>query len=442
LISHTTDGGQTWQTWKGGPGCDWYKAGGLFAFTGLDKAWSICIPTNGGNYIDPMYLRKSTDGGQTWNDVYSTEPNKGVGSGIASIYGLFFLDDDKSWVSTVTRSHDLSSQTIVRTTQNGGRSWNTLAGFDSGLYDLRFTSATIGYGLSGAILLGTTDGGNTWAQLYGEPVAPRHFKFFDAQNGVGISTAADLGAVSHTTDGGYTWKPTDSLKGSCGQGVMSRVLDISFPNSRDGWVLLDCRDRQGDGQERVLMRSTDSGATWRSVQTHNLPPEAQGRSGSVSFVDAKTGYIGSVAEGLQVTHDGGVTFTKIPTKLPDTYPEGLSIHFVTTDTGWLVGFGTWATTDGGMSWKLTFAGHVDRPVFDMLTDGHIWVSNRVFTGVNNYSTCGLLSKGSNSTTWTARRLGVCPAEISFADDMHGWLRDTSNYLYSTTDGGDTWAQLP
>jgi hypothetical protein len=81
-------------------------------------------------------------------------------------------------------------------------------------------------------------------------------------------------------------------------------------------------------------------------------------------------------------------------------------------------------------------------VFDMLADGHVWVSNRLFTGVSNYSTCGLLSKGSNSTTWTARRLAVCPAEISFADDAHGWLRDTSNYLYSTTDGGDTWAQLP
>jgi photosystem II stability/assembly factor-like uncharacterized protein len=55
---------------------------------------------------------------------------------------------------------------------------------------------------------------------------------------------------------------------------------------------------------------------------------------------------------------------------------------------------------------------------------------------------GLLSKSSKSSAWTVRILAVCPEEISFADEKHGWLRDTRNYLYSTTDGGNSWVMLP
>lgn len=66
LLSHTTDGGYTWQTWEGGPGCNWYKSGGYFSFTSLDTAWAVCVPSLGAEYENPMRLQKATNGGQTW----------------------------------------------------------------------------------------------------------------------------------------------------------------------------------------------------------------------------------------------------------------------------------------------------------------------------------------------------------------------------------------
>jgi photosystem II stability/assembly factor-like uncharacterized protein len=175
LLNHTTDGGQTWQTWQGRPGCNWYKSGAYIAFSGADTAWAVCVPTPGEQYQDPMYLHKSTDGGQHWFVVYSTDPGKGVGiespKGLASLGGLFFLDDNRGWVAAIVQERDYAWQTIVRSTQDGGRSWEDLARVDGGMYDLRFGSVTVGYALAGqsSILLGTSDGGKTWTRLYGAP---------------------------------------------------------------------------------------------------------------------------------------------------------------------------------------------------------------------------------------------------------------------------------
>ncbi|HYP19286.1 MAG TPA: hypothetical protein VEY08_04360 [Chloroflexia bacterium] len=175
LLNHSTDGGQTWRAWRGEPGCNWYKSGAYFAFSGADTAWVVCVPTPGEQYPDPMYLHKSTDGGQHWSIVYSTDPQKGLGTvsprGLASIESLFFLDDNRGWVATTIQNRDYAWQTVVRTTPDGGRSWETLAVVDGVMSDLRFESTTVGYALGGQwdSLLGTSDGGRTWTRLYGAP---------------------------------------------------------------------------------------------------------------------------------------------------------------------------------------------------------------------------------------------------------------------------------
>ena len=175
LLNHSTDGGQTWRTWRGEPGCNWYKSGAHFAFSGADTAWAVCVPTPGEQYPNPMYLHKSTDGGQHWSIVYSTGPQRGVGTASpnrwASVDGLFFLDDSRGWVATSIQDSDHKWQTVVRATPDGGHSWETLAAVDGVLSDLRFESPAVGYALGGQweSLLGTSDGGRTWTQLYGAP---------------------------------------------------------------------------------------------------------------------------------------------------------------------------------------------------------------------------------------------------------------------------------
>jgi photosystem II stability/assembly factor-like uncharacterized protein len=174
MLSHTTDGGQTWLTWQqGGPGCNWYKTGALFSFAGPDAGWAICIPSPGTDYADPLGMVKTTDGGQSWPAVESTEPDKGIVPhdlvGTASVEGLFFLDDNDGWVSALAPAfvpNRSSSQHILRRTQDGGHSWQTMAGLNVGLSQLQFENSTVGYGVNGPMLLGTTDGGEHWEAVY------------------------------------------------------------------------------------------------------------------------------------------------------------------------------------------------------------------------------------------------------------------------------------
>lgn len=176
MLIHTTDGGQTWLTWQhGGPGCNWYKTGtgGLFSYTGPNSAWAICFPYAGSQYADPLVMTKTTDGGQSWPTVESTELYKGVVPhdwvGDATIEGLFFIDDKTGWVTAVAPAFvpDRSaSQHNLRRTQDGGHSWQTVASLNVGLSQFQFENAMIGYGVSGPMLLGTTDGGEHWEAVY------------------------------------------------------------------------------------------------------------------------------------------------------------------------------------------------------------------------------------------------------------------------------------
>ncbi len=76
-----------------------------------------------------------------------------------------------------------------------------------------------------------------------------------------------------------------------------RVVSMSFPSMTAGWVLAD----RSDGT-RVLLKTTDAGATWAPSAT----PAATGAL-QVLFADTTNGWV--VGDGgLQATHDGGGTW--------------------------------------------------------------------------------------------------------------------------------------
>lgn len=115
--------------------------------------------------------------------------------------------------------------------------------------------------------------------------------------------------IEETTDGGQTWQ-TNALQ------VKSFVSEISFINSRDGWVCGNGGVAAGSSAFD-LFRTTDGGATWAKAQDAqqivNGAPGALpfgGDKNCPSFINATTGWVTGEEpvdnfRYFYVTHDGG-----------------------------------------------------------------------------------------------------------------------------------------
>jgi photosystem II stability/assembly factor-like uncharacterized protein len=264
-VSHTRDGGRTWQFILLKPLQFTY---GVF-FLGRDYGWVA-----GGN----GFVYRTTDGGASWDGhriiadlsfeaIYFISPMCGwvVGNfnrweGAGSIYHT--TDGGKSWVlqyhndadvllsvcfqdsleGWVAGNQALTYEKLLHTT-DGGKTWQQTL-FNSGtgwncLSTVTFVSHNVGFVYSelGAILK-TTNGGNSWYRkaVSGDLVNNVSFKtsvsFLDASNYRVTTYGSDLNLIiKRTRNGGATWidEINDSI--ACyGQPV------ICFTDARHGWL--------------------------------------------------------------------------------------------------------------------------------------------------------------------------------------------------------------
>jgi photosystem II stability/assembly factor-like uncharacterized protein len=148
-----------------------------------------------------------------------------------------------------------------------------------------------------------------------------------------------------------------------------------------------------------------------------------------------------------------------------------TIHMFSLTNGWAIGMGgsdanehILRTTNGGIIWKDITP--PDSPVIPygkqagafFMNDNTAWVSYSAGQPVDNTANIVVWATKDGGTTWVANQpldLGATGAEsyfpnpIYFTDAQHGWLLAhvgvgmSHDYvmLFSTTDGGNTWARL-
>ncbi len=159
-LGYTSDGGQTWLS-RVSPDCRWSKGRGKFSFSGPTTAWAACGPDLGSE-SNASDLYQTMDGGATWQHVRPLDTGT-PGEDILGVDDLFFLDDLHGWILIWTDNSD----SRLRTTTDGGRTWQTVAPFTQSLDNLRFASPLRGYAVMNlTTLIGTQDGGATWTPLY------------------------------------------------------------------------------------------------------------------------------------------------------------------------------------------------------------------------------------------------------------------------------------
>ena len=489
-VYRTSDGGVSWQAYAFGNATEWmaHIIQGI-EFVNATDGWAFgrrgCA-----DFMPSAWAERTTDGGATWQEVF------GACEYGDTIKAILFADSQYGWVNIVSAT----VPPLLRTTDRGD-TWKPVATTVVPDRLLRFTSATSGFGLTGAALQRTTDGGVTWNTTGTLPAwwedvtvsgdgtilwtvgtdgqAARstnggaswnpgsspttrtltHVAFADNLQGWAAGAA---GAALHTTDGGWKWSAVDA-------GTVQDVGELAVAGGNQAWIYAGALRRTRDGGahwsllpqilterlQAVHMGSVAAGwaggvdpyllATLNNGRTWLNQAEAAAPVSAIDAVDNQRAWALS-AHAVQRTTDGGASWQTSAVSAG----QGADLDFVDASRGWLAGGANIRrTADGGITWTDQWSG----------TEHSLWNVSFVdaqrgwarFLDNVGGSILGTTDGGANwSLLGTSDAVGGAGLELTFADATHGWR--TSRHYYSlymvpagvierTTDGGLTWQQV-
>lgn len=256
-LYRTTDGGITWEAFTTP-----FSSGSLH-FIDPSNGWMMAdLGVGAGSMAVSVF--QTSDGGKTWQRVYTNDPNL-AGSGdtlpLGGIKNLILpLNDDTAWVGGVVYA---PGETYLFRTDDAGKTWfniklalpEDIAQSELSIQELIFLSPTEGLlalrvssETSQVVVYSTSDGGNTWAQL------PVEFE------GYGIlETPSASEMIFYTADQFYVTKDAGKTIQQVSPEIKfgDSVIDMSFANSQTGWIIA-----ADASNEMTLYKTTDGGATW------------------------------------------------------------------------------------------------------------------------------------------------------------------------------------
>ncbi len=233
-VLRTTDGGATWVN-VGGVAI----SNNVYNIFGVDEQTALCSAPN----ISPSggaYVFKTTDGGNTWNLVYTK-----TGGRIHSIW-MNNAFDGFMYGSPINSAWELYN------TVDGGNNW-TLAtvlienGSEFGHNNAMYVSGSnIYFGTSNSTIYNSNNLGSNWTLETTTQANSYSIWFNDASNGLmGGETA-----LNRTTDGGINWNELTTLQGS------GTIVAITGLNNQ-WWAT----------RQTKIYNSVDNGDSWSSQYT-------------------------------------------------------------------------------------------------------------------------------------------------------------------------------
>ena len=255
-------------------------------------------------------LWKTSDGGETWRDVF---PHK-LGGGDEGVYNIFFKDSLTGWISYWGLNPGLYGTT------DGGENWVLLR---LALYPLR---ALHFCPTSNLLLLGGRDSmysspdlGNSWQSVL--PCQALDFSFSTDFDGIssawfihpdtdsaGISVPRDTEVTIRTTDAGKTWQCSDSSYPI----TFGADFPLAIPNAAVCFAVPTLRIR--------VLRSDNYGKSWHQIADFgpDIDTNTEEEIGPVGFgairgdisrlyISSDSGMFVSTDQGITWKNDGGPT---------------------------------------------------------------------------------------------------------------------------------------
>lgn len=170
-------------------------------FVSAQQGWAVGTALNQGDY-----LTRTTDGGQTWTQVYPR---------LSPTQGITFVDNQHGF-----GLGELADAGALLYTADGGDTWQQIYSFGEQYRPsmLSFVNRNLGWILAAStqsketLILRTTDGGNNWTSLDGVNQTTQLalkfasiFRFFNPENGLIVISNAIENTFWRTQDGGQTW---------------------------------------------------------------------------------------------------------------------------------------------------------------------------------------------------------------------------------------------
>lgn len=339
---------------------------------------------------------------------------------------------------------------------------------------LQMYSPTTGWAqrLNDGAILHTTAGVDRWA-VASPPTAdpPLAVAYLGADLARALTVPAGAGAQAtlqawSTQDGGATWDREGALSvQGFNRSIGAGVLD--FVDAEHGWY--SQIEAASGVAGSALYRTVDGGARWTEVAatsagapaTPGVIPEGCAAL-TAAFVSVSTGWMtGTCLSGtppFYVTHDGGATWivaTLSPVPAGALEETSFSPIFVAGGDGTVLtendsksGITTslFATSDGGVSWRLQSTTDGQAATEDFLDAQHGWLVTDE-DGVG--SAPDLYATTDGGSSWT--HVNAFPYEglsLDFLTPTEGWAADDlgqnasgPTYLVQTVDGGRDWTSV-
>jgi photosystem II stability/assembly factor-like uncharacterized protein len=431
-IIRSSDSGTSWKI---------VMTGSDYVLNSLDVSSNICWIVGKNNISNYGILFNSLDAGLNWslmsipqfpnfNDIFFVGPNTG-----------FIVGDNG----------------LVLRTSDGGKNWGRIETYTTkNLYSVYFINSQLGWivGDSGTIL-NSSDGGNSWNPQSISGISPLQKVIFKDEN-----TGWCLGSNSLyiTNNGGINWASCNSLSSKTAhdfeltnQNDLIIVGAITNDPHYNGFLLktdvngqtisqvnlencnqlfsIDVKDelRVGVGLWGSLTISKDNGSNWNSSLNYLVASLV-----SISSLDKNNiliagneAYSTATAHVL-LSHDGGKnwlnkSFESVGTFTGCSYTSNKLI--AVTSLGYFI-----TSINNGVDWAISRITSSAK-FYDVFFLGNNkgWI-----VGDYLYST----TDGGNS--WIIHGWSIGTKNISFLDDNIGYTY--YNKLYITRDGGNSWSQ--
>lgn len=245
---------------------------------------------------------KSTDGGETWQDISSTN--------VYYLDGLHFLNNSTGWICG-------NNGLIAKTTNSGLNFQIQNSGLTERLTTIYFLNSNTGFALSySGHLLSSINGGQNWNLTLIGDYSLNKIKFTDSMIGYiqgykTISSGMNItskNTILKTINGGQNWNTVfnETLSG------YQYITDIDFRNSNTGYTTYS---------NGLVKKTENSGINWTPV---NMPLSRV--YGSICLLNETDGWIaGEKGTVVSITPQVGIIniSTSIPSKmnLRQNYPN-------------------------------------------------------------------------------------------------------------------------
>ncbi|HHM12504.1 MAG TPA: hypothetical protein ENJ16_03055 [Planctomycetaceae bacterium] len=210
-VAYTTNGGAQWLT----VAVDGFSKFGTV--TGVDflddnlTGWAAGEDDFFGGTVG--VISKSTDGGRTWVQQYNQAIGNAMFEDIAALSAT-------TAVAVGNQNFPLPGDLLRRTT-DGGLTWDNVSPNLGAYSSVDFVDTQRGWAAGGQIIA-STDGGLTWKKQYDPQYFVNDIDFSDAQNGWAVG---EFGSAYRTTNGGITWIKKN-VPGSVSQAMLTGVSAI------------------------------------------------------------------------------------------------------------------------------------------------------------------------------------------------------------------------